>query len=68
MDLKIMQGAVRYLETISPDDTEYGHIREDDLLWEFVKWVAEDDGNPEIRKAAEELLKVKDCKYYRYYG
>lgn len=48
------------------DDDDKAHEEEDSLHYDFIKHVAENAGDPELRRLAVAVLSSRDIAFYRW--
>ena len=63
MNRQKVEEKVKHIQSLRRDP-EAAHVTEDDLLWEFVCYVAELGG--ELGETAQEILKSRDLDFPRW--
>lgn len=63
MDIKLIQKRINNIELIKKD-FERAHGEEDELLWDFVRFVA--NSNQQYAELAKEILKLENISFPRY--
>lgn len=68
MKPKYIKEKLAEIKSVAWDD-EAAHSREDDLLWEFIEFIAhEPTVPPRIRRYARMIMKSSDIKFSRWYA